>query len=338
MKNIVIVGGGIAGLSALNGLIDLGISATLIESGSYPSHKLCGEFLSPESIPLLTKWDVMPPTRIEKISIISDKDSFQFSLPLPACSESRFEFDIKLVNRAIKKGARILMNAKVVNIEKDNILLDNGERLPYTDLIMSTGRLFGTTSPMYYGFKGHFEGIDLQKELEMYPFKGGYGGISSIGKGQVNVACLIAKTHNILNDPLKSLFLLAPALKKRLEKGSLILTDWIIGQIPKFGIKNPPAWKNTYFIGDAAGTIPPATGLGLSLALNSGYMAAEFAKNGDYQGFKWNWTKRYAYVFKYGQALHYCFTHPTASRSILQLTKIFPQLPPKLFAWTRLSS
>lgn len=337
MRNIVIVGGGIAGLSALNRLIDLGISATLIESASYPSHKICGEFFSPESIPILTKWDVMPPIRIEKISIISDKDSFRFSLPLPACSESRFEFDIKLVNRAIKKGARILMNTKVVNIEEGNILLDNGERLPYTDLIMSTGRLFGSTAPMYYGFKGHFEGIDLQEELEMYPFKGGYGGISSIGKGQVNVACLIAKAHNVLNDPLKSLFLLAPKLKKRLEKGSLILTDWMVGQIPKFGIKNPPVRKNTYFIGDAAGTISPATGLGLSLALTSGYMAAEFAKNGDYEGFKRDWTKRYAHVFRYGQALHYCFTHPMASRSILQLTKIFPQLPPKVFGWTRLT-
>lgn len=338
MKKIVIVGGGIAGLSALNSLIDLDISATLIESGSYPSHKICGEFLSPESIPLLANWDVTPSTRIEKISIISEKDSFQFSLPLPACSESRFDFDIKLVNRAIKKGARILKNAKVVNIEADNILLDNGERIPYTDLIISAGRFFGATIPMYYGIKGHFEGIDLQKELEMYPFKGGYGGISSIGKGQVNVACLIAKTHNILNDPLKSLFLLAPALKKRLEKGSLIFSDWIIGQIPKFGIKNPPAWKNTYFIGDAAGTIPPATGLGLSLALTSGYMAAQFAKKGDYKGFKWNWTKKYKHVFKYGQVLHYCFTQPIASSSILQLTKIFPKLSHQLFAMTRLSS
>ncbi len=338
MKNIIIVGGGIAGLSALNGLIDLGIPATLIESGSYPSHKICGEFISPESIPILTKWDVMPHTRIEKISIISEKDTFSFSLPLPACSESRFEFDMKLVNRALNKGARIIMNTKVVNIEEDNVLLDNGERLTYTDLMMSTGRVFGSTTPMYYGMKGHFAGIDLENELEMYPFQGGYGGISSIGKGQVNVACLIAKTHNIHNDPIKSLFLLAPALEKRLQKGSLVLTDWIVGQIPKFGIKNPPAWKNTYFIGDAAGTIQPATGLGLSLALNSGYMAAQFAQNGDCQGFKRYWRKTYSSVFKYGRALHYCFTHPMASRSILELTKIFPQIPPRLFAWTRLSS
>lgn len=92
----------------------------------------------------------------------SDKDSFRFSLPLPTCSESRFGFDIKLVNRAIKKGARIITNAKVVNIEEDNVLLDNSERLYYTDLIVSTGRLVGSTTPMFYGFKGHFEGINLQ--------------------------------------------------------------------------------------------------------------------------------------------------------------------------------
>ncbi len=38
MKKVVIVGGGVAGLSALNRLSDLGIEAILIEAGTYPSH------------------------------------------------------------------------------------------------------------------------------------------------------------------------------------------------------------------------------------------------------------------------------------------------------------
>ena len=68
MKNVLIVGGGIAGLSALNRLVDLGISATLVESGTYPSHKICGEFFSSECLPILSSWDVEPIEKIEHIS------------------------------------------------------------------------------------------------------------------------------------------------------------------------------------------------------------------------------------------------------------------------------
>lgn len=335
MKNIVIVGGGVAGLSALNRLADLGVSATLIEGGGYPAHKICGEFFSAESMPLLEKWDLPPLATIDSISLATRRSSLTIPLSPPARGEARFDFDLRLLKRAEAKGARILTHTKVLSIEKGKLTLDNNETILYTDLIMSTGRLFGSSEPRYIGIKGHLTGIELNQQLEMYPFPGGYGGLSPIGKGQVNFACLIRGLATF-SDPIKSLFKLAPHLAKRLEAGSLSFSDWMVGKVPSFGIKQVPSWPNTYFIGDAAGTIPPASGLGLSLAITSGYIAADYALKGDFLGFKKEWEKRYARVFAYGHLLHHTLMTPLLYHSAIKLGGLFPSLAPRLFQLTRL--
>ncbi len=49
----LIAGGGIAGSAAAITLAQAGYSCIVIEKSEYPHHKVCGEFLSPECIPLL---------------------------------------------------------------------------------------------------------------------------------------------------------------------------------------------------------------------------------------------------------------------------------------------
>ena len=46
MKRISIVGGGLAGLSLGVALRRHGIPVILFEAGSYPRHRVCGEFIS----------------------------------------------------------------------------------------------------------------------------------------------------------------------------------------------------------------------------------------------------------------------------------------------------
>lgn len=338
MKRIVIVGGGIAGLSALNRLLDLGISATLVEGGSYPAHKVCGEFFSPECLSILAAWHLEPITEIGRISIITDTDTLSFSLPTPARSQSRFDFDLRLVKRAQEQGARVITKTKVKEIEKTSVILDSGETLSYTDLIISTGRLFGASSPCYSGFKGHMREIEIINHLEMYPFLGGYAGLSSIGDGLSNLTCLMDINVYKGDEPLQSLFQAAPHLKKRLEGGSLVFDNWLTCQVPAFGIKKTPSWPNTYFIGDAAGTIPPASGLGLSLAITSGHMAAEYALRGDYISFQKAWHKRYRRIFTYGHLLHRLFLSPRLMNYGAFLGDLFPQLPLALFTKMRIKS
>ncbi len=331
MKNVLIVGGGIAGLSALNRLVDLGISATLIESGTYPSHKICGEFFSSECLPILSSWDVEPIEKIEHISLVTAHRTLSFPLPDPARSQPRYTFDHSLVRRAEKKGAQILTSTKVQKIRTTQILLENGDVLPYSDLIISSGRFFGALSaPLYKGCKGYFQNLNV-RGLEMYPFRGGYAGLSPSGDGNSNFTCLMPKDYD-----LEKLFKSVPHLANRLQKGQLNSTEWMTCLVPPFGIKKNSLQKNTYFIGDAAGTIPPASGLGLSIALTSGYMAAEYVAKGGFEEFQKAWHRRYSKTFLYGHFLHWMLTHPAACHSALRLEKFFPNFPLALFSKTRL--
>ena len=58
----------------------------LIEGGSYPAHKVCGEFFSGECLPMLEQWDIVPEVMIQRAHFFSGNQQLSFRLPLPAGS------------------------------------------------------------------------------------------------------------------------------------------------------------------------------------------------------------------------------------------------------------
>ena len=53
--DLIIIGGGLAGLSSAILSSRQGLKVLVIEKGSYPRHKVCGEFISMESYCFLLK-------------------------------------------------------------------------------------------------------------------------------------------------------------------------------------------------------------------------------------------------------------------------------------------
>ena len=49
--DVIIIGGGLAGLTSALHLSKKGFKVTLIEKHDYPRHKVCGEYLSNEVVP-----------------------------------------------------------------------------------------------------------------------------------------------------------------------------------------------------------------------------------------------------------------------------------------------
>lgn len=334
----IIIGGGVAGLSAAVRLAELGFSPLLLEAGKYPSHRICGEFLSPECLPVMERWGLAPPVRISNCRFCFNNRDIEFALPQVAAGFSRYDFDQKLLDLARKKGAQVLTEAVVEDFahrEFYEVLLSNGEKFQTKQLIIGTGRLpqlFEKQKPSYTGFKAHFEGIDLSRTLEMHCFKGGYIGLSPVAPGVVNVAGLarLDLPHNpdIL---IKSL----PKLERRFQNAHILFEKWLTGQVPEFGIRKTPSWPNVFWIGDAAGSIPPVCGDGLGIALTTGIMAAEYAVNKSEISFKRDWLKRYRRRFFWGQWLHRIVMQPTLSSLGTRCCALFPSLPSQIFALTR---
>ncbi len=343
-----ILGGGLAGLSAAIRLAELGCAPLLIEAGNYPSHKVCGEFLSPDSMPLLQRWGINPKI-IHQTHVHTPTRSLTFNFPSPAGSLSHWQLDPALADLAVSNGTNLLTGTKVAHLtpsksvhEWHELTLSSGKKIETRHLIIATGRLPQFSAqplvPRYIGVKAHFKGIDLRDRLEMFSFPKAYIGLAPIEHG-CNIACL-ADVHAFqqvgsANAFIDSLCQQHPLLKSYLAQGENLFSGWMQAPLPEFGIKNTPAWTNAYFIGDSAGTIPPACGNGLTMALIGGHMAADYAFQGQFEEFKKRWKRQFHSQILVGKLLHRLMFNPSYGKLFLRMNDFFPPLSSLIFSLTR---
>lgn len=345
----VILGGGIAGLCAARRLVERGIQPLLIEAGSYPAHKVCGEFISPSGVAMLNKWDIYP-ISITQAHLHTSSHTLNFNFPTPAGALSHFTLDTQLAQQIVHQGGVLLTQTKVLELTPTSSLetghrlhLSSGETLLAKHLLVATGRLPGfghqPVHARYKGFKAHFAGIKLNATLEMFSFPSAYLGITPVENGWFNLACLarIEKNQQISSPQhfMEKLIAGHPLLSQLLATGHNLFNCWMEAHVPEFGLRSPPSWPRTYWIGDAMGTIPPASGNGISLALASGYLAAEFAMRDDTAGFRRAWRKRCASQILFGKGLHHLFLHPSLGNRAIAINQLFPFLAQKIFSLTR---
>lgn len=128
-----------------------------------------------------------------------------------------------------------------------------------------------------------------------------------------------------------------PILHVLLE-GKNLFDQWMASPIPAFGIKQTPDWFDVYFIGDAAVTVPPACGNGLSMAIIGGRLAAEYALRHQCGEFKAFWKNRCAAQLFWAKILHKMMLNPTIGRTFMKMGHYFPLLNRKLYNWTRITT
>ncbi|HEV8051574.1 MAG TPA: NAD(P)/FAD-dependent oxidoreductase [Parachlamydiaceae bacterium] len=350
MKNkFTIIGGGVAGLCAAIRLAELGEEALLIEGGSYPSHKICGEFLSPECLPYLSEWNIHP-VAIPRIVINTPSNRLAFAFPSPAGGMSHVKLDPALLDIAMQKGVQIMTNTRVTSfVPKSNsrdshlIQLSNHETIEASNVIIAVGRFpnLSNNAPLmrYMGLKAHFKnGLCCGNDLQMFSLPGAYLGVSPIEEDKCNVACLVDLKAVGNQDPqsfIRNLISQNVKLRELFMHGENLFDQWMTASVPSFGVKQTPEWLDTYFIGDAAMTIPPACGNGLSMAIFGGRLAAEYVLKKQSREFKKMWTKRCASQMFWAKTLHKLMLNPTLNKPVVELARYFPTISRKVFELTR---
>jgi flavin-dependent dehydrogenase len=352
----LIIGGGVAGLSVANRLVDLGVSPAIVDAAEYPAHKVCGEFFSFDCHHILKEWNVLPSSIINSVRYHVGDHSYSFPLPIPARGMSRYFFDTLLYERAVKKGALLYSKMLVTKISYNpldlfNYLvhLDNGKILLAKKLFIGTGRvmslLLGKKSPKmkYMGFKAHFEGITQPNNLEMFLLPQSYLGISPIGEGKVNVACLATRDVVLKagspEDYLKAIYQTSSGanIKKILTHGKNSFSHWMVAEVPEFSWAPKPLYDyhNLYLIGDAAASIAPMSGEGLGMAVTSGVMAADSAIKNHDALYRQQWVERYGKRLRWAGGLHWLMLHPFLGEKLLRCCIKFPALFNMLYFTTR---
>jgi flavin-dependent dehydrogenase len=348
IEDCVIVGGGVAGLSAANTLADRGLSPLIIESGKFPAHRICGEFISHECLPILQRWDIPVSQAITGCRFYSGQNKVELEFPYPSGSCSRYLLDSSLLERAKQKGARALTETSVLslNIQSENyeLVLSNGQMIKARHLMIGTGRIPKMPGMQevkelkYFGFKSHFKGIHSNQDVEIHNFKGGYLGISNVDSETTNIACIVHK--NLVENPALFMEKLIqdeslPFFKERMLNAEMLFPNWLTGQVPEFGIRDNPSWDRVFWIGDAAGSIPPVSGNGLAIAITSGHMAANFYLDSNAAEFKKAWLARYKKRFFIAKCLHRLMIHPQISPIAIKLGSKLPWLPHYIWKLTR---
>ena len=117
----MIIGGGLAGLTAAIDLAQSDIDVQVIEKKSYPFHRVCGEYISNETVSYLRKLGAYPeklsPSKINRFMLSSPGgNSIEGTLDLGGFGISRFHFDRFLKEKAAASGAIISDNTAVTHL------------------------------------------------------------------------------------------------------------------------------------------------------------------------------------------------------------------------------
>ena len=122
---IIIIGGGLAGLTSAIHLLKLGLQVILIEKNEFPKHKVCGEYISNEVLPYLNWLDLniidLQPTNITKFefSTVTGK-RIKSTLPLGGFGISRYTLDEYLYKKAVANGCEIIQDTVETVVFNEN--------------------------------------------------------------------------------------------------------------------------------------------------------------------------------------------------------------------------
>ncbi len=121
MKDVIIIGGGLAGLINAIQLAEAGLSVLVIEKKSYPFHRVCGEYISNEVVPFLRSIRAYPealsPVPIREFQLTSASGrSSTMPLDLGGFGVSRYALDHFLYHRAQQAGATFLLDTQVQDV------------------------------------------------------------------------------------------------------------------------------------------------------------------------------------------------------------------------------
>ena len=281
--DIAVIGGGPAGTSAASTAARRGFSVLLLEAGSFPRQKVCGEFLSGEALSILA--DLVGEERFARAPRINRTRIFagqaRASLPVtpPAASISRYDLDAALYKACALAGCIVRERTRAQKAArfKDGFVIrhESGE-ISARAIINATGRWSNlakrtiSEDEQSIGLKQHFFEPACSASCDLYFFDGGYCGVQPIGDGLVNAAAMVKPS---VAKNLASVFAQNPDLKDRSRSwkaaGDPISTAPLIFRVPA------TSDEHMLLVGDAAAFLDPFAGDGISIALHSGRMAAE---------------------------------------------------------------
>jgi flavin-dependent dehydrogenase len=363
--DVVIIGGGLAGLTSAIHLSKFGMKVILIEKNEYPKHKVCGEYISNEVLPYF-KWlglgiSSLKPSIISKMEFSTAKGKIiSGDLPLGGFGISRYELDNYLYKKAIENGCQIIQDT-VIDIQliddefhiftsntielKSKIVLGAfGKR---SNIDQKLNRYFIQKNSPWLAVKAHYSGNFPNDLVGLHNFKGGYCGVSKVENNKINI-CYLAdyetfKPYKNIEEFQSKVVCKNPHLKAIFENCTILFEKPIT--ISQISFEKKEAVENhILMIGDTAGLIHPLCGNGMAMAIHSAKIVSELIiefldnKISSRKELEEKYTREWNTNFKSrlatGRFLSKILRMENLAAFLTQLLAIFPFLLPKIIKKT----
>lgn len=307
--DIVVAGGGPAGIAAAITAARAGVRVLLLERGRYPRQKVCGEFISAESLDLLRSLLAQVPEalaalqhapRIERARVFVGKQRFEAQIAPPAASLARYDLDALLWRAAEIAGVDVRQQVEVVSCDGEDIS-HNGheghtkesirvlrvrsergtEEVRAVAVVHAAGRssriVPQTQGDKWIGLKAHFQAPQesFAHTTDLYCFHGGYCGTQPVLCGdelRINVCALVRPERARTMQQVLG----CDARLRQASRGWEQVCETVATGAVSF--RRPETQRDgALLVGDAAGFIDPFVGDGIAIALRGGGMAGEIA-------------------------------------------------------------
>lgn len=309
----LIIGGGPAGATTALLLARAGWSVAVVEKKAFPRRKVCGEFISATSLPLLDMLGIGNVFRenagpeVRRVGLFARDMWLTADMPRPTHSSGhwgralgREQLDLLLLEAAHRAGCDVWQPWTAVEFQhiaggytcviaaKDRsrileariLILAHGswERSPWTEV-----RKPHSPSDLL-AFKAHFRDCELPVDLmPLLVFPGGYGGMVHSDNGRVSLSCCIRR------DQLQHCRRLHPApsagaaILYHIETSCRAVREilkrarpdgtWLSAGPINPGIRRRYA-NGLFFVGNIAGEAHPIVAEGISMAMQSAWLLA----------------------------------------------------------------
>ncbi|TRO66467.1 NAD(P)/FAD-dependent oxidoreductase [Christiangramia sabulilitoris] len=357
---VIIIGGGLAGLTAAIDLSNKGIEVILFEKEKYPHHKVCGEYLSAEILPYLKSIGVdledLNPAKIDTLEYSSNSGNLTTCpLEMGGLGISRYSLDYYLYTTALNSGCQIIKATVMDAVFSENsftISTSTGEKLNADFVLGAYGkrsnldkkldRTFFMNQSSWLAVKAHYKNDQYPDNLvSLHNFEGGYCGLSKTELDTINVCYLATynsfKKYKNTEEYRTAVLMQNPRLKEFFQNSDLIFEKELsIAQV-NFD-KKSVVKEHILMLGDAAGLIHPLCGNGMAMAIHSAKLATDqvlsyyqkfpVSREMIENNFEKNWRINFEQRIKTGRILQRILLNNSFATMSQRLVNTFPGIMP----------
>lgn len=306
--DVIIVGAGPAGTTCALALKDSGLNVALLEKGTFPRDKICGDAIPGPALKILDKLledsgtqlsHDLPLNDIQKSIIYTDqKSKVEINWATRAINSKRIDFDNFLYQKVLKNTeTETFEECRVTMIERSQGLIyiytSDPELSFSTKIILGADGAKSTVSrflnlenksPQYdcFAVRAYYQGVDCESdtnEFSLLKNTPGYFWIFPVGEGVYNVGIgIVGKEKTDLKSLLFESIDSNEPLKTKFAKAKL-LSDVKGFMIPMGGQDHKISGDHYMLLGDAAYLVDPLQGHGIDKAMKSALFAAEVVKD-----------------------------------------------------------